>query len=68
MSKERQKLPPQLYPYMFVVKEGSDIQSNLLHYKLQLLDLACREVLPSPDRSPVFLIKNPENIETGFVT
>jgi hypothetical protein len=37
-----------LRPYTFILREGKGINSDLLDYKLLLLNLHCSEVLKSP--------------------
>lgn len=43
-----------LHPYIFVLKEGTEIQSNLLNYSLLLLQVGEAETLRSPHQ-PKFL-------------
>jgi hypothetical protein len=45
---KKRSLPPALRPYLFVVREGANIQSDFMDYNLQLLDLRCGEIISSP--------------------
>jgi hypothetical protein len=40
-----------LHPYVFVLKEGTEIQQNFLDYSLLLLQVGQADVLPSPNHS-----------------
>jgi len=37
-----------LQPYVFVLQEGAEIQSNPFDYKLRMLHTNCREVIKQP--------------------
>lgn len=37
-----------LHPYIFVLKEGKEIQSDFLDYSLLLLQVGQADVIPSP--------------------
>lgn len=37
-----------LHPFMFVLKEGSNIQNNYLDYSLLLLQVGLTDIIPSP--------------------
>lgn len=39
-----------LHPYVFILKEGNEIQSDFLDYSLLLLQVGQMEILPSPQR------------------
>lgn len=40
-----------LHPYIFVLKEGPEIQSNFLNYSLLLLQVGQADILHSPQNS-----------------
>jgi hypothetical protein len=40
-----------LHPYIFVLKEGKEINQNFLDYSLLLLQVGQTDVLPSPHHS-----------------
>jgi hypothetical protein len=42
-----------LHPYLFVLKEGKEIQQNFLDYSLLLLQVEPRDVIPSPFQSKI---------------
>ncbi len=42
-----------LHPYLFVLKEGGDIEKNLLDYSLLMLHVSAPEVIHSPGSSKV---------------
>ncbi|SCA63777.1 hypothetical protein SCG7086_BD_00120 [Chlamydiales bacterium SCGC AG-110-P3] len=47
------KPPPQnrfFRPYQFVLQEGSKIKSDLMDFRLVMMEVQCREVLRSPTR------------------
>jgi hypothetical protein len=48
-SKEFDQL---LHPYVFVLKEGKEIQTDFLDYSLLLLQVGRPTVLPSPKHKP----------------
>lgn len=35
-------------PYLFVLREGKAIQKDFLDYSLQMLQVTCPEIIPSP--------------------
>lgn len=37
-----------LHPYIFILKEGKEIQRNFLDYSLLLLQVGQSDILPSP--------------------
>ncbi len=37
-----------LHPYIFILKEGKEIQEDFLDYSLLLLQVSLADVLPSP--------------------
>lgn len=44
-----------LHPYVFVLKEGQEIQQNFLDYSLLLLHVGQADILPSPHHPKNFL-------------
>lgn len=44
-----------LHPYLFVLKEGKQIQDDLLDYSLMMLLVSCPETIKSPRTE----VKNP---------
>ncbi len=38
-----------LHPYVFILKEGKEIQQDFLDYSLLLLQVGQADILPSPD-------------------
>lgn len=42
-----------LHPYLFVLKEGGDIESNFLDYSLLMLHVSAPEVIHSPGSTKV---------------
>lgn len=42
-----------LHPYVFVLKEGKEINQNFLDYSLLLLQVGIPDVLPSPNSNPL---------------
>lgn len=44
-----------LHPYVFVLKEGKEIDENFLDYSLLLLQVGQADILPSPQNSKPFL-------------
>lgn len=40
-----------LHPYVFVLKEGKEIQNDFLDYSLLLLQVGQADILPSPKKS-----------------
>lgn len=43
-----------LHPYVFVLKEGSEIHKNFLDYSLLLLQVGQADTLPSPNSLKAF--------------
>lgn len=39
-----------LHPYAFILKEGLEIQEDLLDYSLVMLHINCREVIKTPSK------------------
>lgn len=44
-----------LHPYLFVLKEGKEIKTDLLDYSLMMLQVTSPEVIRSPDVTPLFI-------------
>jgi len=40
-----------LHPYLFVLKEGKEIQDDLLDYTLMMLLVSCPETIKSPSHT-----------------
>lgn len=51
-------LKPILYPYMFVLKEGKTINSDLFDYSLMMFHVGQPEILSSPKRTKRNLTKS----------
>lgn len=51
MKESRKTFDQLLHPYVFILKEGREIQEDFLDYSLLLLQVGISDVLPSP-RSP----------------
>ncbi|MDP1835846.1 MAG: hypothetical protein Q8K75_07960 [Chlamydiales bacterium] len=50
-SKTQKELKQMLQPFVFVLKEGSEIKEDLLDYALMMLHVHCLEVIKKPKKT-----------------
>ncbi len=68
-SKNSKDLRLLLHPYIFVLKEGNEINKDLLNYSLLMLHVSCPETLKSPEKQvqkPGTLISEFDLIKATF--
>lgn len=56
-SKSDSQLNPYLYPYMFVLRAGEDIKTDMMDFSLSIWHLTCQERLPRSKTVAPFLEK-----------
>ncbi|MEC7840005.1 MAG: hypothetical protein VX777_08205 [Chlamydiota bacterium] len=56
---QNKDLHSMLHPYIFVLKEGDDIQSDLLDYSLLMLNVRPPEIIHSPGSEKVLNLLSP---------